>query len=285
MKNKIRVNKKYLDSLGLNIDADELPKDAIIKRINFNDDNKGLFSSSSDLEQVKPHSLVQEEEGKLEEGQYSIGTITTIDVDSDGDVVLPRGIDISRYEKNPVVLFQHNLDMPIGYAEELTVYDDRITAKTRFANTDEARKVHQLLKDNVLRTHSIGFVTLEFELKGTRAFDSIMKELKSKFPYKFTDEMSKRVDRIVTKSMLLEYSIVTIPANEEAVINEIKICKEQQELIEETSESSVKSEIKQENPQVKIKIVKRAKSINKLSTLKEREQERLKEAFLKLWGV
>ena len=317
MKNKIKINKKYLDSLGLNINTDELPKDAIIKRINFNEDvndvesgvdNKELFGPSG-IDQVKPHNLVQQEEDKVDDidEQYSVGTITTVDVDSDGDVVLPQGIDISRYQKNPVVLFQHNLDMPIGYAEEITVSDEKITAKTRFGSTDEAKKVHQLLKDKVLRTHSIGFVTLEFESRGTKNFESLMVDLKSKFPNKFTDEVSKRVDRVVTKALLLEYSVVTIPANEEAVINEIKSCKKEEviksiedieENIEdiedieeniEVSEENIEKEEnlveKEETKKISIKVVKRGSNIKRISTLQEREQEKLKNAYRKLWGV
>jgi phage head maturation protease len=297
MKNKIKINKKYLDSLGLSINTDELPENAIIKRINFNEDvdNKELFGSSG-IDQVKPHNLVQQEEGKVDDidEQYSIGTITTIDVDSDGDVILPQGIDISRYQKNPVVLFQHNLDMPIGYAEEITVSDEKITAKTRFGSTDEAQKVHQLLKDKVLRTHSIGFVTLEFESRGTKTFESLMVDLKSKFPNKFTDEVSKRVDRVVTKALLLEYSVVTIPANEEAVINEIKSCKKEeviesiensQENIEENIEDSIDLVEKEETNKISIKVVKKGNSVKRISTLAEREQEKLRNAYIKLWGV
>jgi phage head maturation protease len=276
MKNKIKINKKYLDSLGLSINTDELPENAIIKR-------------TSGIDQVKPHNLVQQEEGKVDDidEQYSIGTITTIDVDSDGDVVLPQGIDISRYQKNPVVLFQHNLDMPIGYAEEITVSDEKITAKTRFGSTDEAQKVHQLLKDKVLRTHSIGFVTLEFESRGTKTFESLMVDLKSKFPNKFTDEVSKRVDRVVTKALLLEYSVVTIPANEEAVINEIKSCKKEEviESIEENIEDSIDLVEKEETNKISIKVVKKGNSVKRISTLAEREQEKLRNAYIKLWGV
>lgn len=304
MKNKIKINKKYLDSLGLNINTDELPENAIIKRINFNEDvdNKELFGSSG-IDQVKPHNLVQQEEGKVDDidDQYSVGTITTIDVDSDGDVVLPQGIDISRYQKNPVVLFQHNLDMPIGYAEEITVSDEKITAKTRFGSTEEAKKVHQLLKDKVLRTHSIGFVTLEFESRGTKTFESLMMDLKSKFPNKFTDEVTKRVDRVVTKALLLEYSVVTIPANEEAVINEIKSCKKEEviknienieeniEVSEENIEENIESEEnlveKEETKKISIKVVKKGSSIKRISTLQEREQEKLRNAYRKLWGI
>jgi phage head maturation protease len=229
-KSKLKINSKYLDKLGLDVSADELPTDACIKRVNFDSTLASPLSYNSDIDVVEPHIIGNKKD------EFSVGIITTIDVDSDGDVVLPKGIDTSRYEKNPVVLFQHNLNMPIGYAEEITVHDDKITAKTRYGSTEEAKKVHQLLKDKVLRTHSIGFVTLESEVRGTKAFELILNDLKSMFPDKFDEKTSKRVDRVVTKSLLLEYSVVTVPSNEEAVINEIKSIKDSKDKNKEVKE-------------------------------------------------
>ena len=342
-KNKLKINSKYLDKLGSDVTADELPSDACIKRVNFDSTSTlaSPLSYNSDIDVVEPHIMGNKDE-------FSVGIITTIDVDSDGDVILPLGVDTSRYEKNPVVLFQHNLNMPIGFAEEINITEDKIVAKTRYGSTEEAKKIHQLLKDKVLRTHSIGFVALESVIRGTKDFEIILNELKSKFPNKFDEETSQRVDRVVTKSLLLEYSIVTIPANEEAVINEIKNIKisqddkeaesrvfsqarhsalaelaseikeikeevieevieeevieevteprvfsqarhseeeEIEELIIEDEEEEEEEELFEEITKVNIKVIKRSNNIKRISTLKEREEERLKKAYQSLWGI
>jgi len=335
-KNKLKINSKYLDKLGSDVTADELPSDACIKRVNFDSTSTlaSPLSYNSDIDVVEPHIMGNKDE-------FSVGIITTIDVDSDGDVILPLGVDTSRYEKNPVVLFQHNLNMPIGFAEEINITEDKIVAKTRYGSTEEAKKIHQLLKDKVLRTHSIGFVALESVIRGTKDFEIILNELKSKFPNKFDEETSQRVDRVVTKSLLLEYSIVTIPANEEAVINEIKNIKDNkkvtkeiteprvssqteglpkstqarhseevieeevieeevieeevieevteeeeiEELIIEDEEEEEEEELFEEITKVNIKVIKRSNNIKRISTLKEREEERLKKAYQSLWGI
>lgn len=288
-KNKIKINKKYLRKLGLDISVDELPDDACIKRINYSSD---------------PEELVLDADG------YTIGVITTIDVDADGDVVIPAGIDLGRYRKNPVVLFNHSLAEPVGYSESLKVFDDKVISKTRYGSTPEAQRIHQLIKDKVLRTHSIGFITLEALFRGQASFQKKLNELKAKYPQKFTEESAKRVDRIVTKSLMVEYSIISIPSNEDAVMLEIKAAKHgkvEEKVTEqpESSEEELKAEVdefaavpevrrepdaeaepeKKEISRVEIKVLKRATRINKITTVKELEAKRLQKAYLKLWGV
>lgn len=288
-KKKIKINEKWLENAGLEVDLDSIPN-KVVKRIHFD----GVVS-----------------EGDAHEGDtnYSVGTISTIDVDADGDVVLPEGMDTRRYEKNPVVLFNHSLSMPIGYAEKIVVSDEKIVAKTRYGTTAEAYKVHQLVKDKVLRTHSIGFLTLEELQRGTPAFNNKMSELKKKFPQKFTDENAKMVDRIVTKAVMVEYSIVTIPANEDAVIAEVKSAKNSIDKVEKKQSTSSddqnpvdkakeilskkkgelstkKSETDEKKEKFsKVTLVRRAPSIKLIATKEELETKKLQEIYLRLWGV
>jgi len=212
----IKVTPKYLEAVGLKDMQEEL-KDTCVKRYYY----------ESDMDEVLPH----------DSNQYSLGVVSSIDIDSDGDVVIPKGIDISRYEKNPVVLFNHSLSEPIGYAEQLQIQDDKIIAKTRFGTTPEAQRIHQLVKDKVLRTHSIGFIVQEAVVKGEKGFNNLVMNIKNQFPEKFQPEDLNRINRIVTKALLIEYSIVTVPANENAVISEIKALKEDvEEAFPETEE-------------------------------------------------
>ena len=84
MKRKVKISDTLLKSLDLGITKDERPEDSCIKRMHFD----------GDYDEVLPH----------ENDFYSVGTITSIDVDADGDVVLPSALDTKRYEKNPIPL-------------------------------------------------------------------------------------------------------------------------------------------------------------------------------------
>ncbi len=283
-KKRVKLTQKYIDGLGLNIGIDEIPEDsAYIKRIS---------TEQKDL--------------KSEDDGYSMGAISTIDIDSDGDVVLPKGINLGRYEKNPIVLFNHSVNSPIGFAEELKVEDDKIIAKTRYGSTEEAQKIYQLVLDKVLRTHSIGFVATEWFQKGEEEYTHHLAQLIKSFPDKFNKDSN--IARIITKSILCEYSIVTIPANEDAVIHEMKMINEVEEVIEEEVEE-VEEIIEQKDIEVieenteeveevveeksvvitqndekkqKIKFLRKKTSIKKVSTLKERANKYIYE---NLWGV
>jgi hypothetical protein len=43
-----------------------------------------------------------------------VATITTDSVDRDGEVVVPAGMNSKDYERNPVLLYEHDVLKPIG---------------------------------------------------------------------------------------------------------------------------------------------------------------------------
>jgi len=60
---------------------------------------------------------------------------STADVDSYGEIVVPSGIDLSRYRANPVVLYGHSSwDMPVGSAKDVRVEDGKLRATVRFVD-------------------------------------------------------------------------------------------------------------------------------------------------------
>lgn len=128
-------------------------------------------------------------EGKLE------AIVSTNDVDRHGEVVDIEGIDLSNYEKNPVVMWAHDYSSPpIG--KTLEVRKEKIGKKMvlktvmEFATeiSDLAKEVYSLYKGGFLNAFSIGFMPKE------------------------TDGDT------YTKSELLEYSAVAIPANPNALL-------------------------------------------------------------------
>jgi len=121
------------------------------------------------------------------------GVATKRIVDRVGTIVEPRGIvNLDEYRRNPVLLWQHDVDKPIGRITDIRITDDAIEVDFVFASTQLANEIQQLVDEKVLNSLSIGFVPVKDEIEnGFRVFK---------------------------QWLWLETSIVTLPANPEAVI-------------------------------------------------------------------
>lgn len=117
-------------------------------------------------------------------------------VDRMGDVVSVDGIDLSHYRKNPVVLWQHNSHRPIGRATSIGVSNGALRATAELATSASGDAAHaaRLIGAGVIRAVSIGFVP------GEMSYDH------------------KRQGFNFTKSELLEFSCVSVPALPSALI-------------------------------------------------------------------
>jgi HK97 family phage prohead protease len=146
-----------------------------------------------------------------DEEKTCVAVISTTDEDAEGDVIFPSGGDLKRFEKNPVILYAHNYSgKPVAKAVALSVGEDGITAKLKFADTEEANDVWSLIKGGFLNANSIGFIAKEKLYKGSDEFKAFVKETKLK--------IKDTVNRIISKWELLESSIVPIPCNPEALM-------------------------------------------------------------------
>lgn len=84
----------------------------------------------------------------------------------DGHVLVPAGARLDNYRANPIVLWSHNSDIPLGNVEEIAVEGDMIRARVRFAPlgiSAEADKYRGLVKAGVVRAVSVGFDPLAGE--------------------------------------------------------------------------------------------------------------------------
>lgn len=263
MKNKFKLNDIYVKKLEeAGIDLSELNSGVnyVVKRLSL--------ESSIDLP---------------DENGYVVGNVSTIDIDSDGDVVLPEGIDFKRYEKNPIVLWNHSLSSPIGYTESISVNPTGVVSKIKFSTVKEAQDKYTLAKDKVLRCFSIGFIPLEVLIKGTPAFNEMVKTLSQKFPDKFNINTVTNLDRIVTKSLLIETSLVSVPANEDALVEIVKNLKaENVDEPEVVKESEVIGEVKSIDKPIEIKRVGKEITIKRIGTV---DEERNKALYKALWGI
>jgi HK97 family phage prohead protease len=126
-------------------------------------------------------------------GEPSI-TISTAAVDRENDVLVPGGCDTKQYLRNPVVLYGHdNRELPVGAATSVSIDEDSITARWRWLEGDDrASRVRNAFEQGVLRAASVGFKPRAYEPRPTGGVR-------------------------FTSWELLEFSLVPVPANPEAV--------------------------------------------------------------------
>lgn len=154
---------------------------------------------------------------KLDEGSRSVTQyMSTRHIDRDGEIVIPGGMVLSEYRKNPIKIWGHRYDLPpIGVNDPVGIDVNGIKAKTTYDDNPDNKPASiawGLRKKGMLRTSSVGFIRLESMTRADSRFMPALKKLMGKFP-ELTDRTADRVKRITTKALLLEDSDVTIPAN------------------------------------------------------------------------
>lgn len=130
--------------------------------------------------------------------------ISTEAVNSYGTRVLTAGIDLSQYERNPVLLWMHRRSwepgaMPIGRVENLRIEDGKLIGTPVFDQNDPfAKQIESKWENGFLRMASAGLEILE----------------KSDDPGLV---VAGQIRETVTRSKLVEVSIVDIGGNDEAL--------------------------------------------------------------------
>lgn len=133
-----------------------------------------------------------------EETRTATFVITTGAVDRDNDTISPKGWMLDSYLKNPSVLWAHDYSqLPVGKAIDMVATEKGLTSTVQFPPKGVhpfADTVFELVKGGFLNATSVGFRPTEFERN------------------------EERGGLDFTKQELLEYSIVPVPANHEALI-------------------------------------------------------------------
>jgi HK97 family phage prohead protease len=124
---------------------------------------------------------------------YSV-LASTAAIDRQGDSIDQAGWDVSDYKKNPVVLWAHDYSLPpIAKGVNINPNDTRgLVLDFQFADTVFAQEIKTLVDGGFLSASSVGFMPME------------------------------RNGNIITKSVLLEVSLVPVPANQEALMLAVK---------------------------------------------------------------
>jgi HK97 family phage prohead protease len=122
-------------------------------------------------------------------------------IDRMGDVIAPQGWQLSAFRKNPVVLFAHDsASLPCGRAVDVGIEGNKLVASIRFAQTAMGRTVAGMIGGGFLRAESVGFKPVKFA---------------------FAKSASRQGGIDFAEQELLEISIVPIPANPNALLQNI----------------------------------------------------------------
>lgn len=134
--------------------------------------------------------LITRTKDASDSGTFEV-VISTADTDRSGEIVLQEGMETDMYLKNPIVLFGHDYySLPIGICTSLELIEGKRVAKGTFAPADAnpfAQQVRKLYDLGIIRATSVGFIVKEME------------------------------GNTITKSELLEFSFVPVPANPHAL--------------------------------------------------------------------
>jgi len=130
---------------------------------------------------------------------------STASPDRYGDVVDQKGWDLRAYNRNPVVLFNHNpAQMPIGKGKAY-VENEQLMLEVEFDQKDDmAKTIEQKVRDGFINAVSVGFQPSKTIARSSLPADH---------PY------HGKSGQYFQASELLEVSIVTIPANNEATLS------------------------------------------------------------------
>ena len=131
--------------------------------------------------------------------------------DAYDDLIVKGAFAESLRVRTPKFLDQHDQRRPIGKVISLVEDDHGLYGKWRFANTAKAREAYEDVKEGLVEGLSIGFIAKDYEYnnEGIRVL--------------------KTID-------LREISVVTIPANDDALITVVKTAVPITQLLEQAGE-------------------------------------------------
>ena len=124
------------------------------------------------------------------------GMASTNAVDRMGDVIAREAWEkggLENFKNNPIILFNHDANQPIGTATEIEVTENGLRIKARISKA--AGKVYELIKDGVLGAFSVSFLI------------------------KDADFIEETYGLLIKDAELLENSVVSIPCNQTATFS------------------------------------------------------------------
>ncbi len=124
----------------------------------------------------------------------------SIFVDHSGDVIVPSGFDLKTWNKNPQILWQHDRNYTIGKGLKAVKKKEGLEITAEIHEKAMEEEDFYKVEKGLVTMLSVGFRTLAGEYK----------------------EVNKRNVFFITKALLYEVSVVSIPCNSESGFSIVK---------------------------------------------------------------
>jgi HK97 family phage prohead protease len=140
------------------------------------------------------HKITSKAIGGNADGMQFI--LSDASVDRYEDIIEPAGWQLANFNANPIALFSHRSDFPIGKWENVGVRDGALRGTLKLApegTSDRLDELRRLVDAGILKAVSVGFMPIETNrIEGTSGYRYIKQEL-------------------------MECSLVSVPANPSAL--------------------------------------------------------------------
>jgi HK97 family phage major capsid protein/HK97 family phage prohead protease len=186
-------------------------------------------------EEENPYSAFQGESGdsgiihKMSDKTEDGGTefiLSDATPDHFNDIIEPAGWSFENFKKNPICLFNHRSEWPIGTWKNIRIAGGELRGHLQpapWGTSPRIDEVRRLIDAGILKAVSVGFKAIESKPRGRDPFDGM----------------------VYVKSELVECSLVSIPANPNAlsVAKSLRISSETQRVVfDESVSKRIRSE-------------------------------------------
>ena len=145
--------------------------------------------------------------------------ITTASRDRAGDVIDVGGWELANYQRNPVVLTDHSYGIRavIGKCLDIETSKKAIVATTQFAEVGAGFEAWNLVREGFVKSWSVGFKPLDGHpiRQGSKDKCKVCEPIAKKD--RADDDEAWINGMHFTRQELLEYSLVAVPMNPDAV--------------------------------------------------------------------
>ncbi|GAG60093.1 unnamed protein product, partial [marine sediment metagenome] len=162
---------------------------------------------------------------KLEDGsRAAVKYVSTRTIDQVGDVIVPKGVDLSLFKKTGMPVFwNHDYSKPPIGSDEWAKKDAwGIKVKTVYGDTGEgtlANIIWNLVQQGHQKQSSVGIIPLEYITQSDENFKAAATALAKEWPEFKKDR--KKCRRIITKAILFEHSDVSLACNTDTTVEAV----------------------------------------------------------------
>jgi HK97 family phage prohead protease len=150
--------------------------------------------------QYKSHAIDEMSDEGIIKGYASVFG----NIDSDGDTIEKGAYTKTLNENKERIkfLWQHRMDKPLGKVMDISQDDRGVPFSAKISDTALGNDAKTLIKDGVLNEFSVGFMPIKYEEK--------------------TDDKGRYDGLTIREVKLYEFSLVTLAANDQAVMTDYK---------------------------------------------------------------